>query len=186
VVPTVRFPSSHGLSSNSRVRMGDERQGLESSGNYDTIIFRRGHVVVDLYVSATAHNSRQAVDELAQVIDHRLGGATVRANSMRRHAPVRATSGFAVQAWVSPSSMPYDAYPTFYARTRRGAQCHADVVYSTGRSPVSFGGGTQTVGSSGVTGWSWHEETKGNGGTGFVTCQFGSQSKTVTTTFTVY
>jgi hypothetical protein len=50
--------------------------------------------------------------------------------------------------------------PTLYARTMSGATCTASVVYSTGRSPRSFDGYAQTVGRSGVVGWSWHEETR--------------------------
>jgi len=103
-----------------------------------------------------------------------------------RPAPQRRPTGkFYVQAWVSPSSMPYDAYPTLYAKSVRGARCSASVVYSTGRAPVSFSGYAKTVGASGVVSWSWHEQTKGASGTASVTCSLNRRSGRATATFQV-
>lgn len=99
--------------------------------------------------------------------------------------PAPASSGFFVQAYVSPSSMSYDSYPTLYAKTLPGAQCSASVVYSTGRSPVSFPGGFETAGGSGMVSWSWHEETEGNGGTAEVDCTYHGQDKTAEASFSV-
>lgn len=99
--------------------------------------------------------------------------------------PPSSGKGFGVQAWVSPSSMPYGAYPTLYAKSTPGAVCTASVTYSTGRSPVSFDGSSRTVGRSGKVSWSWHEETSGSGGTATVTCTLHGQTRTTPATFTV-
>jgi hypothetical protein len=99
--------------------------------------------------------------------------------------PPTSSGGLHVTAWVSPSTMPYNAYPTLHAKTTPGATCSASVVYSTGRSPVSFSGSPEHVGSSGVVGWSWHEETSGSGGTGTVTCTYHGRSGKATAHFTV-
>ena len=81
--------------------------------------------------------------------------------------------------------MPYGARPTLYARSVPGARCSASVVYSTGRSPVSFGGYPQTVGTGGVVSWTWHEETSGTGGTATVTCAYRGQTRRAVATFAV-
>jgi hypothetical protein len=82
--------------------------------------------------------------------------------------------------------MPYNAYPTLYAKTSPGASCTADVIYDgTNRHPASFNGYALVAGSNGTVGWRWHEETKGGGGTGYVTCTLHGASVSATTTFTV-
>jgi hypothetical protein len=101
-------------------------------------------------------------------------------------APRPSTGGsLSVRAYVVPSTMSYNAYPTLYAKTKPGASCSATVVYSTGRSPVSFDGSARSVGSSGTVSWSWHEETSGSGGTARVMCSFRRQTKTATASFSV-
>ncbi len=100
-----------------------------------------------------------------------------------RHAP--AARPFTVKAWVSPDAMPYDAYPTLYVKSVPGATCSASVVYSTGRSPVSFDGYAQKLSASGVVQWSWHEETKGDGGTATVDCTYRGQERGVDASFSV-
>jgi hypothetical protein len=95
------------------------------------------------------------------------------------------STAFTVRAVVTPNSMPYNAYPTLTAYTSPGASCTASVVYSTGRSPVSFNGYTQTVGGSGSVSWSWHEETKGSGGVGTVACTLGSRNAKAGASFSV-
>jgi hypothetical protein len=90
-----------------------------------------------------------------------------------------------VRASVSPNPVPYGAYPTLYARTAAGAVCTAGVVYSTGHAPRSFDGSAQTVGSSGVVGWTWHMESRGTGGTVTVTCSFHGETRSVTTNFAI-
>jgi hypothetical protein len=96
-----------------------------------------------------------------------------------------AGAGFSVRAYVSPNPVPYGAYATLYVRTVTGAVCTAGVVYATGRTPRSFDGSARTVGSSGVVGWTWHMESKGSGGTATVTCSFGGQTRSVTTSFSI-
>jgi hypothetical protein len=54
--------------------------------------------------------------------------------------------------------MPYNAYPSVMAVVPQGAVCTAQVVYSTGRRPVSFHSAAVT--STGTICWGWHEETK--------------------------
>jgi len=99
--------------------------------------------------------------------------------------PARSTGSFSVHASVSPSSMPYGAHPTLYARTIPGATCTASIVYFTGRSPQSFNGYAQMVGRSGLVGWSWHEETRGSGGTGNVTCTYRGKRGSASASFSV-
>jgi hypothetical protein len=94
-------------------------------------------------------------------------------------------AGLSVRAYVTPNPVAYGAYPTLYARTAAGAVCTANVVYSTGHVPQSFDGSAQTVGSSGVVGWSWHMELRGTGGTATVTCSFHGQTKRAATNFSV-
>lgn len=103
-----------------------------------------------------------------------------------RVARVSQRQSLSVQAWVSPNSMPYNAYPTLYARTTPGASCTADVIYDgTNRHPVSFNGYAQVASTGGTVAWRWHEETKGGGGTGYVTCALNGITVSTTTTFTV-
>jgi hypothetical protein len=94
-------------------------------------------------------------------------------------------SGFTVRAAVSPNPVPYGAHPTLFAFSSPGASCKATLVYSSGRSPVGFSGGAQTVGSSGKVGWSWHMESKSSGGTGTVTCSLRGQSKSAQADFKI-
>ncbi len=99
-------------------------------------------------------------------------------------APIAAPA-FTVTAWVTPSSMSYDAYPTLYVKSAPGASCSASVTYSTGRSPVSFDGSPQTLPANGTASWSWHEETVGSGGTATVDCTYHGQDHTADASFTV-
>ncbi len=99
--------------------------------------------------------------------------------------PVPSHGTFTLRAYVSPSSMPYNAYPTLYGQTISGASCTASVVYSTGRQPRSFDGSARTAGGNGVASWNWHEETRGSGGTATVQCTYRGQRKTAQAAFSV-
>jgi hypothetical protein len=90
-----------------------------------------------------------------------------------------------VHAYVSPNPVSYGAYPALYARTVAGAVYTASVIYSTGHTPRSFDGSAQTVGSSGMVGWTWHLQSSGTGGTGTVTCSFHGQTRSAVTSFSV-
>jgi hypothetical protein len=96
--------------------------------------------------------------------------------------PVHA-AGFPLKVSVQPATMPYGAYPAVVAVVSRGAACSAQVVYSTGRRPVSFHGGAMT--STGTIRWPWHEETKGNSGVATVTCRLHGVNETKTAGFVV-
>lgn len=85
--------------------------------------------------------------------------------------PPKSGGSFSVSASVSPNPVRYGENATLTAHSIQGASCTASVVYSTGRSPVSFNGSTQTVGASATVSWSWHMESKGSGGTGTVACR---------------
>lgn len=106
-----------------------------------------------------------------------------------RAAGVRATAAgqdaVAVRAWVTPGTMPYNFYPTLYARTTPGAACAADVHYSTGRPPTSFSGTRQVAGRDGTVHWGWHEMTKGDSGTATVWCTDGSVRRRAQARFSV-
>jgi hypothetical protein len=100
--------------------------------------------------------------------------------------PTLATGvGFSVRAYVTPNPVSNGARPTLYARTALGAICTASVLYSTGHAPRSFDGSAQTVGSSGVVGWTWHVQSSGTGGTATVTCSLGGQTRSAVTTFSI-
>lgn len=99
--------------------------------------------------------------------------------------PGHGSGTFTLHAYVSPSSMPYNAYPTLYAQTVPGATCTASVVYSTGRAPRSFDGSARTASGNGVASWNWHEETRGSGGTATVQCTYRGRSKTAQASFSV-
>lgn len=99
--------------------------------------------------------------------------------------PSSQPKSFSVRATVSPNPMPYDAAATLTATTSHGASCTARVAYSTGSVPSSFHGTVQTVPASGSVSWSWHESTKGSGGTVTVTCTFQGKMASATTAFTV-
>jgi hypothetical protein len=103
----------------------------------------------------------------------------------KRQPTVRPSGTFSVRAAVSPNPVSYGSYPTLYAHSSPGAVCKANVLYSTGRTPVSFSGSPQTVGTSGRVGWSWHMESKGSGGIGTVTCSLRGPSKSATASFTI-
>jgi hypothetical protein len=124
--------------------------------------------------------------ELHPLLGFSLGGHVSVANPPPPPAPKPSTSGsFSVRAYVVPSTMAYNAYPTLYAKTKPGASCFASVAYSTGRSPRSFDGSTRTVGSSGTVSWTWHEETTGSGESATVRCSLRGQTKTATAQFSV-
>jgi len=93
--------------------------------------------------------------------------------------------GFVVQAWVTPSTMRYDAYPVLYTRSVPGATCTAGVVYSTGYPPVSFHGTPQTTGVDGTVRWGWHEMTKGDSGDATVSCTYHGAVQTAQAHFAV-
>ncbi len=84
---------------------------------------------------------------------------------------------------ISPNPVPYGAHPVLTVNATPGASCTADVVYSTGRRPVSFDGSAQRVGSSGQVSWSWHMESKGTSGTATVTCSLNGKSMSQAATF---
>jgi hypothetical protein len=65
----------------------------------------------------------------------------------------RPSGSFSVRASVSPNPVSYGSYPMLNAYSSPGAVCTANMVYSTGRAPVSFSGSAQTVGASGKVGW---------------------------------
>lgn len=99
-------------------------------------------------------------------------------------SPGTSSAVLPVAARVIPSTMAYNAYPTLVASVRVGAVCTASIRYfDTNRPPRSFNGYAKT--STGVVSWSWHEETKGPGGTGTVDCGLGSRHGSATATFTV-
>lgn len=126
--------------------------------------------------------------ELHPVIDIQFG-ANVKSSPTPKPGPplppAPSHGTFTLRASVSPSSMPYNAYPTLYGQTVPGAMCTASVVYSTGRSPRSFDGSARTAGGNGLVRWTWHEETRGSSGTATVQCTYRGQSKTVQTSFSV-
>jgi hypothetical protein len=99
--------------------------------------------------------------------------------------PPPSSGAFTVSAYVSPNPVSYGQYATLYAGSLAGAACTAAVIYSTGRSPVSFSGTAQTVGGSGTVGWQWHMESKGSSGTGTVTCSYKGASKSATASFII-
>jgi phosphatidylserine/phosphatidylglycerophosphate/cardiolipin synthase-like enzyme len=130
-----------------------------------------------------------AVSAVERVFAQDVGGAapvTGPSAGRPKAGPTAAVGGaLVVRVTVTPPSMPYSAYPTLTAYTTTGATCTASVVYSTGRSPVSFSGTAETVGAGGSVSWSWHEETKGSGGTATVRCTLKGQSAQAQAAFTV-
>ena len=125
--------------------------------------------------------------ELHPVLAIRIGGSA--GSPAATPTPVKRkpkpSGSFSVSTYVSPNPVPYGSHPTLYARSTPGASCTAQVVYSTGRLPVSFDGSARTVGSSGIVGWSWHMESKGTGGTATVTCTLRGLTKTATMSFSI-
>ena len=95
------------------------------------------------------------------------------------------SAAFLVQAWVTPETMLYDAYPVLTVRTQLGAACTADVTYSTGYPPRSFDGASETAGADGLVRWAWHEMTKGDSGEANVSCMLTGQTRTARTEFAV-
>jgi len=126
--------------------------------------------------------------ELHPVLDVQFGGNVKPSPTPKPGPPpppALSHGAFKLRAYMSPSSMTYNAYPTLYAQTVPGANCAASVVYSTGRSPRSFDGSARTAGGNGLVSWNWHEETRGSGGTGTVQCRYRGQSQTAGATFSV-
>ena len=128
------------------------------------------------------HNLVQGYNELVSVASVRVLPSAKPKIAAPSPAPAAA---FTVRAVVTPDSMPYDAHPTLTAYTSAGASCTAGVVYSTGRTPVSFHGYPESVSAGGSVSWGWHEETKGTGGTATVDCTFGSRSAEAQADFAV-
>ncbi len=131
---------------------------------------------------------RVAISEVERVFDQDLrrepsGRVPTVAPTAEATVPPAVSVG--LQASVTPAIMPYDAYPILSARSIPGATCAANVVYSTGYTPVSFDGYPQTVGASGVVRWGWHEMTKGDSGRATINCTFKGVPGSTTTTFAV-
>jgi len=95
------------------------------------------------------------------------------------------STAFLVQAWVTPETMPYDAYPVLTVRTGPGATCTADVTYATGYPPRSFDGAAETAGADGLVRWAWHEMTRGDSGEADVSCTLTGQTRTTQANFVV-
>jgi hypothetical protein len=70
-----------------------------------------------------------------------------------------------------------------------GATCTSFVLYNTGFVPSNFTGAAETTAGDGTVSWSFtvssDSTVSGTGGTGTVSCTFGTQTITATTTFTV-
>jgi len=123
--------------------------------------------------------------ELHPVLAVRFGGSSGSPPPAPTPGKPKPSGNFSVSAYVSPNPVSYGSYPTLYAKSTPGALCSAQVLYSTGRAPVSFDGSAKTVGSSGVVGWTWHMESKGTGGTATVSCSLHGQTKSATASFTI-
>jgi hypothetical protein len=114
-------------------------------------------------------------NQMAAVMKLALAAADATRQRTLLHDPVQ----------VREELVSYGSYATRYAKSTPGASCSADVVYATGRRPVSFDGSAKTVGSSGVVSWSWHMESKGSGGVATVSCSLRGQRKTATENFSI-
>jgi hypothetical protein len=123
--------------------------------------------------------------ELHPVLAIRIGGSAGSPPAKPTPGRPKPSGNFSVSAYVSLNPVSYGSYPTLYAKSTPGATCTADVVYSTGRRPVSFDGSAKTVGSSGVVSWSWQMESKRSGGTATVSCTLHGPTKIATATFTI-
>ncbi len=99
----------------------------------------------------------------------------------------RENAAFDVDGRGAPQDVlePAAAEPTLEATTTPGATWTASVVYSAGRSPVSFPNVAEVADANGHVSWSWHEETTGHGGTADVTCSLNGQSMSASASFTV-
>lgn len=97
---------------------------------------------------ATAQIVRQARAAAAQATQQ------AKAASAQATAQAKQSQQLFTQAAVLPSSMSYDSYPSLVVHTLPGADCTASVVYSTGRTPVSFSGVDETAGADGTVSWS--------------------------------
>lgn len=97
---------------------------------------------------ATAQIVRQARAAAAQATQQ------AKAASAQATAQAKQSQQLFAQAAVLPSSMSYDSYPSLVVHTLPGADCTASVVYSTGRTPVSFSGVDETAGADGTVSWS--------------------------------
>ena len=100
-------------------------------------------------------------------------------------APSSDPSFFRVLVSVSPNPMQFGSKAVVTAKTTPGAKCTSFLIYSTVAEPSSFYGGAETVPASGSVSWSWHEESKGSGGTVTVTCSFQGRTASATAAFTV-
>jgi hypothetical protein len=124
--------------------------------------------------------------ELHPLLSVKLGGTISSPPAKPKATPKPAPAGsFTVSASVSPNPVSYGQYATLTAYSVVGASCSASVVYSTGRSPVSFNGSAQTVGAGGSVSWSWHMESKGSGGTALVTGSYRGAHRTATANFAI-
>jgi hypothetical protein len=121
--------------------------------------------------------------ELHPVLTIRYGTGAAPPAPPRQRPTTKPAAGLHMSVSISPNPVPYGAHPTLTVVATRGASCTADVLYSTGRRPVSFNGSAQTVGGGGSVSWSWHMESKGSSGTATVTCSLGGRSATQSATF---
>jgi hypothetical protein len=84
--------------------------------------------------------------------------------------------------------MPHDAHPVLSVTTHPGATCTASVTYDGRRRPASFRKYLAiwyAVTGDGVVRWGWHEQPRGAGGVGVVTCRYQGHLKTAHARFVV-
>jgi hypothetical protein len=167
-------------------------RALLTSRFHPTDIWNRGHWPITVTgVGFFDFRHRQSgvapnAIELHPLLSVKLGGTVVFPPPAKKATPKPVPAGsFSVSASVSPNPVLYGQYATLTAHSLVGTSCSASVVYSTGRSPVSFNGSAQTVGASGSVSWSWHMESKGSSGIGTVTCTYRGATKSATANFTI-
>jgi hypothetical protein len=78
---------------------------------------------------------------------------------------------------------------TLYGLTLPGATCSPSVVFDTGFTPSDLSTADETAAGDGTVSWTFtvsaDSTVSGTGGTGTVTCTYGTQTLTATTSFTV-
>lgn len=178
--------------------IGDESTAIENQA-FVGIIFRRGTVVLDIYVSLQVPSPTASVLSLARLVDRRimLNGTGPTPTPLPTAHPTAAPSkhhtkhkkvkqvhrAFFLQSWIKQQPSAGVAHLTLYAHTVPGASCTATVTDTHPFQHLVFSGYPRVALSNGLIDWRWYETTKGIGGTATTTCTYHGRTKTKTRIF---
>ncbi len=164
--------------------VGDESISIENAA-YVAIIFRRGTVVIDVYVSLQAPLPVPSVLHLARVMDTRLvRGPGAAISPASQSIPRQDNHSRTVRVWVRQHAMPSGTEVTLYVEASTGARC-VSLVTAQRRASIPFRGFPWIVGKAGVVAWQWLSSPTATRDIATVTCTYRGRTDIARRAFTL-